>query len=131
MPSISRAVSAEPPRWRARLGAVVCVMLFTAASTAGIGRAIAAKASPPDHVVRMENMKFLPAVLRVRVGDRVEFRNDDLVPHTATAKPAGAFDSGLVKPGESWMFVSKNVGKFVYTCAFHPMMSGELLVEQR
>jgi plastocyanin len=106
-------------------------MLFSATLTVGIGRAIAAKASPPDYVVRIENMKFSPAVLRVRVGDRVEFRNADLVPHTATAKPAGAFDSGLVKPGESWLFVSKSAGNFGYTCAFHPMMSGELLVEQR
>ena len=130
MPSIFRAVSAERSELRARVGVAVCTMLFTAVAAAGISRTITAKAAPPDHVVRIENMKFSPAALRVRVGDRVDFRNADLVRHTITAKSAGAFDSGLVKPGESWTFVAKTAGNFGYTCTFPPMMVGELLVRQ-
>ena len=130
MPSIFRAVSAERSELRARVGIAVCTMLFTAVIATGISRAIAVKAAPPDHVVKIENMKFSPAALRVGVGDRVEFRNDDLVPHTVTAKSTGAFDSGSVKPGESWTLVAKTAGGFGYTCTFHPMMVGELLVRQ-
>lgn len=83
---------------------------------------------PKTHVVTMENMEFSPRVLKVRVGDRIEYKNADLVPHTATAKPSGAFDSGLVKPGESWTFSPTTAGTFGYTCLFHPMMIGELTV---
>jgi plastocyanin len=108
----------------------MCTMLFAGMAATGISRVIAAKAAPADHVVKMENMKFSPAALRVRVGDRVDFRNADLVPHTVTAKSAGAFDSGLVKPGESWTFVAKTAGNFGYTCTFHPMMVGKLVVRQ-
>ena len=115
---------------RVRVGVAVATLLFAAVAVAGISHAIAAKAAAADHVVKIENMKFSPAALRVRVGDRVDFRNADLVPHTVTAKVAGAFDSGLVKPGDSWTFVAKTAGHFGYTCAFHPMMVGELVVRQ-
>lgn len=129
MPNISKPACVEPAEWRARVGMVACTLLFAALAAVGISRAIAAKISPADHVVKIENMQYSPPTLRVAVGDRVEFRNADLVPHTATAKPAGAFDSGLVKPGESWSLVANAAGSFVYTCTFHPMMAGKLVVE--
>jgi plastocyanin len=129
MRNIFKPASAEPPDWRARVAVVVGALLFTAMATVGISRAVAEKVSPSDHVIEIEAMKFQPAALRVRVGDRVRFRNADLVPHTVTAKAAGGFDSGAVKPGESWTLVAKDAGSFGYTCAFHPMMGGELQVE--
>lgn len=95
------------------------------------GRDIFGQEEPRTLVVVMENMKFSPGILRARVGDRIEFKNSDLVPHTATAKPVGAFDSGLVKPGEAWIFVPKKPGTFGYTCTFHPTMVGELVVVAR
>jgi plastocyanin len=131
MRNIFKPASVDPAEWRARVAVVVCTLLCAAMAAAGISHAIAAKASPADHVVKIENMKFSPAVLTLRVGDRIAFRNDDLVPHTATASSAGAFDSGLVKPGESWLFIAKSAGKFGYTCTFHPMMAGEIRVEGR
>ena len=73
-------------------------------------------------------MKFSPTTLRIRVGDRVEFKNADLVPHTATAKLAGGFDSEVMKPGKTWTFVPKSAGAFAYRCTFHPMMVGEIAV---
>jgi plastocyanin len=131
MPSISKLVSAESVAIRARVALVAVTLLGVALATAGISRAVDAKASPVEHVVNIENMKFSPATLRVRVGERVEFRNNGLVPHTATAKAAGAFDSGLVKPGQSWTLIAKAAGNFDYTCTFHPMMAGQIRVEER
>jgi plastocyanin len=93
------------------------------------GRQSFAKEEPKTHVVVMEGMKFAPSALRVGVGDRIEFKNADLVPHTATAKRGGGFDSGLVKPGESWVLVPRQPGTFDYTCTFHPMMMGKLTVD--
>lgn len=131
MPSISKPVSAKSAPLRALLGAVMCMLLLAVMAAMEISRASAAKEAPLGHVVRIENMKYSPALLTVRVGDRIQFKNDDWVPHTVTAKPAGAFDSGIMKPGESWVFVPKNVGGFGYTCTFHPMMVGAITVEKR
>jgi plastocyanin len=128
MQSISKRRFAEPGGGRFR--AIIGITLLATLASAG-GRQIFANEEPTTHVVVMENMKFSPSVLRVRVGDRIEFKNADLVPHTATAKPAGAFDSGLLKPAESWVFSPKALGIFEYTCTFHPMMVGKLTVDQR
>jgi plastocyanin len=131
MRSICKVASVEREELRARVSVVICALLFTTLATLGIWRATAAETAAPVYVVTMENMKFSPPVLKVRVGERIEFKNTDLVPHTVTAKPARAFDSGAVKPGESWTFVAKSAGTFSYTCTFHPMMAGELRVENR
>lgn len=80
------------------------------------------------HVVQMEGMKFSPASVRIQPGDRVIFKNADLVPHTATSKGAALFDSGAIKPGESWT-VSPPAGRTIrYACLYHPMMEGEIVV---
>ena len=63
------------------------------------------------------------------MGDKVVFENKDLFPHTATAKPARVFDSGIVKPGESWTFTPRTAGQIRYICTLHPMMEGEIVVE--
>ena len=71
------------------------------------------------------------------MGDRMVPTGDtdvvdyDLVPHTATAKPTGAFNSGLISPGDSWTLLPKRTGTFLYVCTFHPMMTGEITVEKR
>ena len=113
-----------------KFGAVIGMGLLAAFALPG-GRRATVEDEPRIHVVVMEGMKFIPSALRVRVGERVEFKNVDLVPHTATAKPTGAFDSGLVKPGDSWILHPKGAGTFPYACTFHPTMTGEITVEKR
>jgi plastocyanin len=126
MRSISSRRFAEAVRGRFRT--VTGIILLATLALMG-GRQVFAKESPATHVVVMENMKFSPSVLRVHVGDKIEFKNSDLVPHTATAKPAGAFDSGPVMPGQSWVFSPKKTGTFEYACTFHPVMTGSFTVE--
>ncbi len=82
-------------------------------------------------VVTIEGMKFTPDSLHVRVGDEITFKNGDLFPHTATARVAGAFDSGIIKPGESWSFRPAIAGSFDYSCTFHPVMLGKLVIESQ
>ena len=87
-------------------------------------------ALPPGatHLVVIEGMKFSPATLRIRAGERVIFKNNDLVPHTVTSKEKDRFDSGSLKAGESWSLTFKTQGRFPFRCSFHPMMEGEILV---
>src|SRR6266849_9420180 len=44
---------------------------------------------PQAHTVVIREVKFQPTVLTVKVGDTVEWRNDDIVPHTATSQNRG------------------------------------------
>src|SRR5688572_1947929 len=57
---------------------------------------VLAHAAARTHTVTMEGMTFSPAVLRIQSGDTVVFKNNDLVPHTATAKQREVFDSGII-----------------------------------
>jgi plastocyanin len=79
------------------------------------------------HEVKIEGMQFTPATLTVKKGDKVVWRNADLVPHTATA--TGSFDSKTVAPGKSWTYVAGKAGSFGYVCSLHPTMKGTLVVE--
>jgi plastocyanin len=82
--------------------------------------------------VVIRNFKFEPATVTVHVGDTVEWKNDGIVPHTATAdggaqKPA--FDSGTIRKGAAWRYVARKKGTYHYTCTFHPNMKGKLIVQ--
>jgi plastocyanin len=84
---------------------------------------------PQTHTVVVREIKFQPAVLMAKVGDTVEWRNDDIVPHTATstAQPK-QFDSGILPVGSSWKYVVTKRGAYFYTCTLHPNMKAELIV---
>lgn len=59
-------------------------------------------------------------------GDTVVWTNEDIVPHTATAKKG--FDSKSIEKSGSWRFVTKQKGTYPYICTFHPTMKAELIV---
>lgn len=102
--------------------ALALVGLMAGVATAG--RTV--RAVGQTHAVRIKNFAFEPARLEVQPGDTVVWTNDDIVPHTATAKPG--FDSKGIEPGESWRFVVGATGRFAYVCTFHPTMKGEVVV---
>jgi plastocyanin len=74
-------------------------------------------------------MKFTPAVTNLRPGDKIEFKNQDLVPHTVTEKGSTpAFDSGAISMGSTWDFTATDAGTFNFRCTFHPTMEGSIVV---
>jgi plastocyanin len=84
-------------------------------------------AAAATHTVTIEGMKFVPATLTVKRGDKVVWQNKDVVPHTATAK--GTFDSGTIATGKSFSQALKKAGHFDYVCNFHPGMKATVVVE--
>jgi plastocyanin len=48
--------------------------------------------------VVIKGMKYQPAEITVHVGDTVEWKNQDIVAHTVTARDK-SFDSGKIAPG--------------------------------
>jgi plastocyanin len=95
---------------------------------------LAAPAGPPSaaaktktRTVVLRGMSYLPATVTVNVGDTVVWKNEDIVPHTATARNK-SFDSGTINPGDSWWYVARRKGTYFYYCAFHPETKGKLIV---
>lgn len=86
-----------------------------------------ARPRPRSQVVRLHDFGFAPDSLEVAVGDTVVFRNDDVVPHTAT-RVDGGWDSGELGPGASWRLVVRQAGAERYYCRYHPGMKGVLVV---
>lgn len=76
--------------------------------------------------VKMKNMEFSPATVEIKKGDVVEWKNEDITPHTATAS---SFDSGSIETGESWRKTFTEAGNVSYACTFHPTMKGAVIVK--
>ena|SRR5215472_2765446 len=89
--------------------------------------------TPPKVVsVVIREFKFEPATVTVHEGDTVEWKNNDIVPHTATADEGAqkpAFDSGTIHKGAAWRFVARKKGTYNYICRLHPNMKGQLIVQ--
>lgn len=85
-------------------------------------------AEPRVHKVSIKGMVFAPATLEVRVGDRIEWSNDDFVPHTVTsarrADGGASFDSGVLAPKARFSLVVAEPGAHPYVCTLHPGMKG-------
>jgi len=98
----------------AALTVAVCLLFFTVgsirSSAAGAQSRHAAQSRKQVKVVVIKEMGYQPSTLRVKVGETVEWKNEGIVPHTATAeaaKGAPGFDSGSIAPGASWRFVKR------------------------
>jgi len=50
--------------------------------------------------VAMKNMKFSPAAIEIKKGDTVEWKNDDITPHTATSATSIPGQSLLMPAGD-------------------------------
>jgi plastocyanin len=80
------------------------------------------------HKVVIDSIRYQPESLTARVGDSVVWVNQDPFPHTVTSV-SGAFDSQTIEPNKSWTYTAAKAGDFPYTCTFHPMMKGTLVVK--
>ena len=85
-----------------------------------------APVSAGPRVVVIKQLKFQPNVVTVSAGETVTWKNEDIVPHTATSD---AFDSRSIAVGESWSWKAPSrPGDYFYTCTLHPNMKAKLTV---
>ena len=82
---------------------------------------------PTLHRVTIRGFKFDPESLSIAVGDTVEWRNEDIVPHTSTAR-SSHWNSQSIQPNESWRTVLTIPGSEPYGCQFHLAMKAKLAV---
>ena len=80
--------------------------------------------------VEIDNFKFEPRELIVKVGQSVTWINHDDVPHTATVKgKSPAFDSKLLDTDEQFSFTFTKPGTYAYYCKLHPHMTATIVVK--
>jgi plastocyanin len=82
--------------------------------------------APDSAQVSIQNLQFYPVTIAVKKGDVVEWKNDDLVAHTASS---ASFNSGTIVSGQSWRHTFTDTGNFPYACTFHPQMKGVIIVK--
>lgn len=71
---------------------------------------------------------YEPKSVTVQVGQAIKFSNTGQIAHTAT-QSQGAFDTGLLKNGESATLAFETPGTFTFFCQPHPWMQGTIVVE--
>jgi plastocyanin len=83
--------------------------------------------NPSIYSVEMTQMKFFPAELKVRKGDKVVFVNHDILTHDVTEEAKKAWSSSPLANGQSWVLVATE--SVNYFCSIHPVMKGKIIVE--
>ena len=106
------------------LGAVAAIAVtafFTDPSDAG-------DTQPADHLIEITGFSFKPARLEVRPGDTITWINNDIVPHTATARD-GSWDTGSIGKGQKRSLTVRADMSPNYFCRFHPAMKAGITVQ--
>jgi plastocyanin len=87
------------------------------------------KPTPQAHEIMIQGFMYHPDAVTVHVGDTVQWKNADIVPHTVTTEDK-SFNSGSIAPGATWKLAAKKAGTFLYRCTPHPNMHGKLIVKE-
>jgi plastocyanin len=97
------------------------------AAVAALSGALVAPAGAATVTVTIDKVAYAPVTVSARVGDVIEWKNVDLVAHTATARDK-SFDI-MILPNTSKTMTLKKAGEFDYYCKFHPNMTGRISVK--
>lgn len=103
-------------------------MLFTASMLAWAS-GIATAGAPASGEVRVTivNFAFVPQEITIDPGDAVTWINDDGSPHAIVVKD-GSDGAKSLLPGETFVRVFLQPGRYEYFCSFHNFMTGRVIV---
>jgi plastocyanin len=101
-----------------------CLAMTVAVLALSIG---AATARAETLHITIDKLGFSPPAIDAKVGDTIEWTNNDAFAHTATVK--GGFDV-MLAPKKSGSVVVGTAGTLDYYCRFHPNMKGHITVAQ-
>jgi len=84
-----------------------------------------------EHVIEQKDKQFSKKVLKVKVGDTVEFKNVDAIAHNIfSLSDAKSFDLGSFPQGQSKKVTFDAAGKVEVECSIHPNMKMVIEVEK-
>lgn len=100
--------------------------LLLALAGAAVAAVPASAAAPKVYTVTLQQMAFGASPAGLRVGDVIEWVNNDIFVHSATARDK-SFDVEL-KPKAHVRMTLKQAGTLAFYCRYHPGMTGKLAV---
>jgi len=100
----------------------------TSGSTSGSTSGASTTASIVSGAAGLTTTAFSPNPISVHVGDSITWVNNDTIAHTSTAN-GGAWNSGVINPGQSFKTTMSTAGTFAYHCTIHPGMVGTVTVQ--
>lgn len=87
---------------------------------------------PQKRIIDQRNLKFIPTVVAIMVGESVDFPNNDKSWHNVYSKGgANDFDLGLYPPGKSRTKKFDKPGVSRILCNAHPDMEGFIVVKDQ
>lgn len=86
--------------------------------------------APRAEKVEIADFAYDPDPVKVQVGGKVIWLNQDSAPHTATAED-GSFDTGTLEEGKLKSETFKRAGTYEYICQIHPDMHGVVEVIEK
>lgn len=75
--------------------------------------------------VAIEDLVFVPAEIEVKVGETIEWTNNDRIAHTATVRNGWEV---MIPPGKKATKVAETGDNVDYYCRLHPNMKGRIVV---
>lgn len=84
---------------------------------------------PEQKDVSIVDMSFSSDDVTISTGDSILWTNNDSVAHTVTSD-TGAFDSGVLEPGDTYALDFDTAGTYSYHCSIHSTMTGTITVEE-
>jgi plastocyanin len=95
----------------------------------GGGSAAPASSSSGAVAVSIKNIQFDPKTVTVKVGQTIQWTNDDGIAHNVTAKEGADFKSDNLNKGDTFDFKADKAGTIKYVCTIHPGQNGEITVQ--
>lgn len=100
--------------------------LFSGVMTVLYAASVASALAGETVQVKISDLAFSPVEITARVGDTIQWLNEDFVDHTATAK-SGEWDVSIVAGKQAEQQLTR-VGTIEYFCRFHPAMTGKITI---
>jgi len=91
---------------------------------------MAGTAQAAEVQIIISDFAFSPETLTIKVGDTVEFVNEDGIPHSGAREGKDGFDTQVLNQGQSKKITFSKPGEYTYNCSIHPSMSGKIIVKE-
>jgi plastocyanin len=89
------------------------------------------KDAAKENKVEISDVKYKPAKLKIKKGEKVVWTNSDDRDHTVVSHDkAKTLNSGKIGAGETWEFTFDKPGTYEYGCEYHPRMKGVIEVTE-
>jgi amicyanin len=76
--------------------------------------------------IAIANFSFQPPALTIKTGTTVVWTNEDPTPHQIKSD---TFNSSTLSKGQTFSFTFGTAGTYDYSCAIHPSMKGQIIVQ--